>query len=249
MTESDCFKACNHHNHPITSITTYDLINHFYPSFGLVLLDEAEMKPNFCCQIDPQNTSTKTIINYTHPWKLTWPLQKVPLKDMLVPMVGDVSSQGDLHDPRINPSLPWTWKGLRLEAEKQRSYEVGVNMLNSLWFLLKVYINQQGEIPKFQREHLVWTKSTDEPKQYIQSNICTDINDSTCLYTMCWPDAMCVSLCFQRNRIILNHMYILGSSRCLSVYTWLRSTARVEFNQVTNKITLKTDEPNVRVTK
>lgn len=66
---------------------------------------------------------------------------------------------------------------------------------------------------------------------------------------MCWPDAMCVSLCFQRNRIILNHMYILGSSRCLSVYTWLRSTARVEFNQVTNKITLKTDEPNVRVTK
>lgn len=195
------------------------------------------MKPNFCCQIDPQNTSTKTIINYTHPWKLTCPLQKVPLKDMLVPMVGDVSSQGDLHDPRSNPSLPWTWKGLRLEAEKQRSYEVGVNMLNSLWFLLKVYINQQGEIPKFQREHLVWTKSTDEPKQYIQSNICTDINDSTYVYTMCWPDAMCVSLCFQRNRIILNHMYILGSSRCLSVYTWLRSTARVEFNQVTNKIT------------
>ena len=31
------------------------------------------------------------------------------------------------------------------------------------------------------------------------------------------------------------------------MYTWLRNTARVEFNKVTNKITLKTNEPNVRV--
>ena len=63
---------------------------------------------------------------------------------------------------------------------------------------------------------------------------------------MCWPDPICV---FPKphHQSKSYSMRDLRSSRFLSAYTWLRNTARVEFNKVTNKITLKTDEPNERV--